>query len=125
MKTITLSSSSRYEELIRKAISDMNDLGIVGLYPNLDLGIAKLDVDVDLLKHLQADHFAAVDKSEALYVICPDGYVGLMVSVEIGYAVAKGKPVIFSQKPEDLSLQAFTSAYISLGNLKELKEFSI
>lgn len=75
------------------------------------------------MKKLEADHFNAIHTSQALYVICPDGYVGTLVSVEIGYAYAQNKPIIFSEAPSDLGLQAMASKYIGLDELEKFKDF--
>ena len=124
MNTIAISSSLKYRELIRKAISDLEEIGVTALFPNLDGEVSKEDLDIDLMKKLEADHFEAIESSECLYVICPDGYVGTLVSVEIGYAYAQQKPIIFSETPEDLGLQAMASEYINLDEIERLKEIS-
>lgn len=125
MERLTVSSSLRYKEIIRQAISDLEKVGVVGVFPNLDSGVAKEDVNLELMRKLEAEHFDAIDSSEGLYVICPNGYVGTLVSVEIGYARARGKMVIFSETPEDLGLQALASTYISLEDIGRVKELSI
>ncbi|MDD2823228.1 MAG: hypothetical protein PHQ59_04060 [Candidatus Daviesbacteria bacterium] len=121
MKQIAISASLRHKDLIKQVISDLEKVNIVGLFPNLDSEIAKDDVSLKLMKKLETEHFNAIDISEGLYVICPEGHVGTLVSVEIGYAFAKGKPIIFSQEPEDLGLQAVATNYVSIEKIKEIK----
>jgi len=123
MPKLTISSSLRYTDLIRKLIADLSNHGIKAVFPNLDSGVKKEDVDLAFMKKLEADHFLAIDDCTALYVICPEGKVGTLVSVEIGYATAKNKPVIFSEVPEDLGLQAMSSIYLALNELEEIKNF--
>ncbi|HUW24727.1 MAG TPA: hypothetical protein VMW04_03825 [Patescibacteria group bacterium] len=123
MERVTISSSLKFKEAIRFAVSELEKHGIRALFPNLESEIRKEGVDLKFMKKLEREHFEAIDGSEALYVICPDGYVGTLVSAEIGYAVAQGKPVLFSEEPEDLGLQAMASAYISLDELKRLRDF--
>ncbi|HTK03424.1 MAG TPA: hypothetical protein VL401_01505 [Alphaproteobacteria bacterium] len=122
MERITISSSLKFKELVRQAIFDLEKINIVGIFPNLDAGVKKEDVDLEFMKKLEAEHFDAIDSSDGLYVICPNGYVGTLVSVEIGYARAKGKPVIFSETPEDLGLQAMAINYVSLEEINKIKE---
>ena len=74
------------------------------------------------MKDLEADHFQAIESSQSLYVICPEGYVGTLVSVEIGYAKKAGKKIIFSETPEDLGLQALSDGIVSLKKLEVFKE---
>jgi len=121
MERITISSSLKHKELIRTTISDLEQHGVRAVFPNLESGVAKEDVDLEFMKKLEKEHFEAIDDSEALYVICPDGYVGTLVSVEIGYANAQGKQIVFSEEPEDLGLQALATNYVSLDKLAEIK----
>ena len=55
------------------------------------------ELTLDVMKRLTLEHFAAIDQSDLLYVLCPEGYVGRSVTLEIGYAYAKGKRVFFSE----------------------------
>ena len=119
MLKITLSSSLKYKEIVRDTIKNLELLGILAVFPNLDSGVAKEDVNVEFMKKLEADHFSAIDTSSALYIICPGGYVGTLVSVEVGYAIGKGKSVVFSEQPEDLGLRALTTKIIGLDKLDE------
>jgi hypothetical protein len=122
MERIVISSSLKHKELIREAITQLDAVGVEGIFPNLDSGVAKEDVTLEFMQRLEADHFQAVDSSQAMYVICPEGYVGTLVSVEIGYAKKAGKKIIFSETPEDLGLQALADGIISLQQLASFKE---
>lgn len=121
MRRVTISSSLKHKELVRQAILDLSKVGVVGLFPNLDSGVKKEDVDLEYMKKLEVEHFEAINSSEGLYVICPNGYVGTLVSVEVGYARAQCKPIIFSETPQDLGLQAIATGYIPLDKVVNLK----
>lgn len=122
MERITISSSLKHKEIIRDVVARLESAGVTALFPNPDSnGVAKEDVDLELMKKLEAAHFEEIDESEALYVICPEGHVGILVSVEIGFAHAKKKPIIFSERPVDLGLQALASGYVSLEKIARLK----
>ena len=41
-----------------------------------------------------------IDESDVVYIVNPDGYIGRSVSVDIGYAYAKDKP-IYAIRPID------------------------
>jgi len=122
MKRVTVSSSIKFKEQIREAIEQMAEHGVTGSFPNLDSGVEKEDVDLEFMRKLAEDHFKSVHESEGLYVICPKGYVGTFVSVEIGYAKAQGKIIIFSEEPKDLGLQALADFYIPMNELNKLKD---
>lgn len=53
---------------------------------------------------LERHHLDSIDKSDALIVCDPDGYVGASALIEIGYAQALGKRIIFIEKPEEFML---------------------
>jgi len=123
MERITISSSLKFTEQIKSTIEVLSKVNVVTLFPHLDNPVKKEDVTLELMKVLEAEHFKAIDESEGVYVICPGGYVGKLVSAEIGYATAQKKPIIFSEIPEDLGLQALATSYISLEEVEKLKDF--
>jgi hypothetical protein len=53
---------------------------------------------------LERRHLNAIDKSDALIVCDPDGYVGASAMLEIGYSHSSGKRIIFVEKPEEFML---------------------
>ena len=73
---------------------------------------------MELMKKLCQDHFQAIDDSDALYVIDPGGYIGTLVTVEIGYALGKGKPVYFSEKANSLDLNSLPQGVIPLNSIE-------
>ncbi len=74
------------------------------------------------MKEIEYSHFEAISDSEALYVINPYGYIGTLVSVEIGYALRCGKPVYYSEKTGTLDLDALAIEYVGLEELNKLLE---
>lgn len=120
MKKITVSSSLRFKDLIRKTIADCKSLGIEAMFPNLDSGLSKDDLTLKLMRDIENAHFKAISESDALYVINPDGYIGTLVTAEIGYAIGKGKPVYYSEKANSLDLDAMATDYIALNELAKL-----
>ena len=45
--------------------------------------------------------FDKIDKADIVYVVDPNGYVGNSVSVDMGYAYAKNKPIYASNPTDD------------------------
>ncbi len=125
MERITISSSLKHTEKIREVIIRLGEIGVVALFPNLDGQVAKENVTLDLLRELENAHFDAIDQSEGIYVICPEGKVGTLVTVEVGYAKKGNKTIIFSEKPDDLGLQVLASRYVSLDQIEELKNLVV
>jgi len=118
MKTICLSSSLRFKDAIRETIRRFGEIGITASFPNLDSGLDKDKLDTKTMKRLCQDHFQAIDDSDALYVIDPDGYIGTLVTVEIGYALGKGKPVYFSETTNTLDLDSLPQGVIPLDSIE-------
>lgn len=119
MKTICLSSSLRFKGVIRETMRRFGEMGITALFPNLDSGLDKDKLDMETMKRLCQDHFQAIDESDALYVIDPDGYIGTLVTVEIGCALGKGKPVYFSETTNTLDLDSLAEGVIPLDSIEQ------
>ena len=58
---------------------------------------------------LERFHLRKIDECDALIVCNKDGYVGASSLIEIGYAVALGKRIIFTEKPEEYMLTILPS----------------
>ncbi|MCF7799939.1 hypothetical protein K9L05_01200 [Candidatus Babeliales bacterium] len=54
---------------------------------------------------LERHHLNMIDLCDALVVCASNGYVGASALIEIGYAQALGKRIIFTEKPEAFMLQ--------------------
>jgi hypothetical protein len=62
------------------------------------------------IKGVQGRHFEAIGRSDLLWLVCPDGYVGQSAALEIGYAVAIGVPVFSDVAPSDWTIRQFVTA---------------
>ena len=120
IQTICISSSMRFKTDIQKALRDFQTLGIKALFPNLE--VVETPSDIAEQKRLFAEHFAAIDDADALYVINKGGYIGSSVKIEIGYTLGKGKIVIFAEQALESELNALAKAIISLEHLAHLNE---
>ena len=58
---------------------------------------------------LERHHLDSIEKSDALIVCDPAGYVGASALLEIGYAQSLGKRIIFVEKPEEFMLNTLPS----------------
>jgi nucleoside 2-deoxyribosyltransferase len=50
------------------------------------------------IKEIEDDFLSSVRKSDFLYVVNPEGYIGETVSMEIGFALALDIPVFLQEK---------------------------
>ena len=122
MKTITICSSIRNLDTIRSTIKGLELSGICGLFPNIEFQPEGPELTMSEMKKLQKDHFQAIESSDAIYVINPGGYIGTMVTAEIGYALGQNKPVYYSEESGQTELDALSSDIISLDHLHDLKK---
>ncbi len=121
VKTICLSSSMRFKAEIEHAIKEFNNLGITALFPNLE--VTESPRDVQSQRRLFAEHFAAIEAAQLLYVLNKNGYIGNSVKIEIGYALGKGKAVIFSEDASEFELNALATATVPLENKQKLNNY--
>jgi nucleoside 2-deoxyribosyltransferase len=122
MKTICLSSSMRFKPLLAETISRAEVLGIEALFPNLDYGVAKEELIGEMMQKLCRDEFDAIDRSDALYVLNPGGYIGTLVKIEIGYALGRRKPVFFSEAANSPDLDALCTGVIPVEDIVRFVE---
>ncbi|MFX1513379.1 MAG: hypothetical protein ACFFCQ_12400 [Promethearchaeota archaeon] len=73
MNIICLSASLRFVDVIREIIQKAEKLCIQALFPNLDAELDKNELTMEVMKKLYQDHFHAITRAEALYVINPQG----------------------------------------------------
>lgn len=123
MKKITICSSLRVRDLIRKTVADFKVIGIEADFPGLDSGLSKDNLTLPLMKQIEEAYFKSIDSADAIYILNPEGYIGILVSAEIGYAIGKGKPVYYSEKANLLDLDAMATGYIVLDDIKKFLEF--
>ena len=58
-------------------------------------------------KTLEQRHLDAITKCDALYVFDPEGYLGLSATLEVGWALALGKPIFCKEVAQDFTLKLF------------------
>jgi NTP pyrophosphatase (non-canonical NTP hydrolase) len=63
--------------------------------------------DSDDPRTLEQGHLDAIARADALYLVSVGGYVGASASMEIGWALARGKRVFALEAPDDVTLSCF------------------
>ncbi len=61
-----------------------------------------------------------IDRTDIIYVVNPQGYVGKSVAVDLGYAYAKNKPIYVMEPVDDPPIMNLTKGTISPRKLIEL-----
>ena len=64
--------------------------------------------------------FERIDNADLVYVVNPSGYVGRSVSVDIGYAYARGKPIYASYEIDDPPVMSLLAGVLTYEQLIEL-----
>jgi nucleoside 2-deoxyribosyltransferase len=119
MKTLCISASLKFTDEIRNTIVELKKIGITGLFPNLDSELPKDTLTSEQAKWLTEEHFRAIDQADALYVLCPGGYIGKSVVLEIGYAISKKIPVFYSEKTGELVIDTLYTEIIPTNALQK------
>ncbi len=108
--------------LIQKAVGELEDLGVLVLSPAdprvVDAFGDFLFVASDRLRNIrlvQQRHLDAIKHSDFLWVVAPDGYLGVSAAMEIGFAVCHGIPVLTDTAPADLTLRAYVRVVPTVG----------
>lgn len=114
----------KYRDLVRKTMKDFEVIGITPLFPNLDYSTENKDDanTIEEKKRLALDHYAAIDEADKVYLITPEGYIGTSLKIELGYAIAKNKPVYFSEPTNDIGLDCYVQEFVPVSNLKRFLE---
>lgn len=108
MKSIVICGSRRFKKEIREFESKLVKAGIVVFPPYLHEGKDEWDKLSLQYKKLVAlglthDHFYKIRMADVVFVYNKDGYAGVSTTLELGYAVALGKPIYaLSNKDEEL-----------------------
>lgn len=121
MKKIAIGCSMKYRDVLSDTMEKLSEMGLQPLFPNLDYSSENVDKadTLDEKKRLALEHYQAIDESDAVYFIVPQGYMGTSCKLELGYAVASNKPVYFSEPTNDLALDCYVSKFIPLESLRD------
>ncbi len=123
MKSIVLCGSRRFKPEIKKLASELKKLGVVVYAPYLHEGKGEWEKLSEEYKKFIAlglthDHFYKIKMAEVVYVYNKGGYAGVSTTLELGCAVALGKP-IYAYSDEDTEL---CRLILFRGILKSAKE---
>lgn len=94
MKTVTLCGSMRFMEEMKSIAFElevrhnMNVLQLIDVPGGIELSDAETEV-------LSRAHYEKINRSDAIYVVDINGYIGQAVRREIAYAEERGKEIIY------------------------------
>lgn len=129
MKSVVVCGSRRFKTEIRKFSQKLRDLGVVVYEPYLHSGQDEWTHLSDAYKKFVAlglthDHFYKIKIADVVFIYNKNGYLGNSTTLELGCAVALGKPVYaLSDKDEELCRRVLVREFIKTPRelLKKLK----
>lgn len=68
------------------------------------------------IKLVQDRHLDCIRAASFLWLVCPDGYIGLSAAMEIGAAREAGVPVFAAHAPNDLTLREYVLVVSSISD---------
>jgi hypothetical protein len=120
LKACVSGSFYKFKPEIDLAIEELNDHGVTVLSPTKgwlykppqrifnpkEDKFRPLPSEVGMgIKEIEDDFLRSIKKSDFLYVINPQGYVGNAVCLEIGFAIGNGIPVFLQQEIDPLTIE--------------------
>ena len=106
---------------LQTTVQELTDMGIRVLSPAdprvVDQFGEFLFVASDRLRNIrlvQKRHLAAIAVSDFLWLVAPDGYIGTSASMEIGFSIRTGIPILSDTPPTDLTLRQFVDVVPSV-----------
>ena len=107
MKTVVLCGSRRFKSEMREFAKRVRRLGVVVYEPYLHTEHKEWIRLSEEYKQFVAlglthDHFYKIQMADVVYIFNKDGYSGNSTTLEIGYAVASGKPIYARNGDEEL-----------------------
>ncbi|MEK7188319.1 MAG: hypothetical protein AAB685_00520 [Patescibacteria group bacterium] len=108
MKSVVICGSRRFKPQIRKFEAALVKAGVVVYPPHLHEGKDEWDkLSLEYKKFtalgLTHDHFYKIKMADVVFIYNKGGYSGVSTTLELGHAVALGKPIYaLSNKDEEL-----------------------
>lgn len=114
---IVISCSIQYRDLIEEIIENFKKIGITPLFPNIDLD--KKITTSEEVKNIALEHYRAIDEADVFYLLTPKNYIGNSCKLELGYAIAKNKPIYFSEPTNIIEFDCYVKEFIATNELEK------
>jgi len=134
MKSVVICGSRRFKPEIRKFATTLKKLGVTVYEPHLHSGQKEWEKLSDQYKKFTAlglthDHIYKIRMADVVYLFNKGGYSGVSTSIEVGAALALGKPIYARAQVKDITVTNFIHAVASpfklLKLLKSLKKLRL
>ena len=108
MKTVCVCASKNFSKEVAQFCSELRTLGVVVFEPSINEPVPENSfiqsefITKIIFKGFTLEHFDWIRKADVCYIYNKNDYVGISVTLEMGYANALGKPIYaFSAKTGD------------------------
>jgi len=61
------------------------------------------------IKLVESQHLFSIAASDFVWLVAPDEYIGQSAAIEVGYAIAKSKPIYCERTPSDLTIAEYVT----------------
>ena len=129
LSVVISDSFRRYFDGISETVGTFESLGIDVLSPkaskmiNPGEGFAVLETDdTSDPRTLEQRHLDTITAADALYLYNPEGYIGDSSKMELGWAIALGKPVFCKELVADSTLKFFCGSVTTPEQVKTVLE---
>lgn len=112
--TIVVCSSSKFYDDAQRIAVALRNMNFTVLTPRFDFDERYIYVNTQTKINLTKEFLKKINVADAVYVIANNGYIGMSVCFEIGYAVGRGKKIYFSEVPTEPALHTFIHDVISI-----------
>jgi nucleoside 2-deoxyribosyltransferase len=111
MKSVVICGSRRFKPEIRKFSRQLKKLDVIVFEPYLHCDQEEWkqfskEYQKFISLGLTHDHFYKIKMADTVFIYNKDGYVGNSTTLEIGYAVALGKPIYALSEDKELCRQS-------------------
>ena len=118
MKSVAICASKRFKAEAMEFAKKLRELGVDVYEPNFhfrgdEWGGLSDDYKRFIVLGLTHDHFHKIQMADVIFIFNKDGYSGVSVTLEIGYAVGEGKPIYALSGDDELARQVLIREVIS------------
>jgi hypothetical protein len=107
--TVFVATSKRFYDEAEHLVERIKASNVMVHHPYFHLDPATVDADPDYKTRVTLQHFPEIDACDVFYALCPNGYIGCSVTIELAYAYAKGKEIIVSEPPAEFAVRALVT----------------
>jgi NTP pyrophosphatase (non-canonical NTP hydrolase) len=114
LKLVILGDFKKHLDRVVEAISEFSGLGVEVTSPAFSIPedpsedfILSFGEEAKDPKQSEGKHLKAIKKAHLLYLVNPEGRLGKLVNLELGYALAYHKPVFALEKINEPALRLF------------------